>query len=344
MTGLPANWRELAQQFEQGNRGGGSIQKCTVIEFIELLEAHKGATAKIARILNTSPRVVCTRRANIESALGWRLPRGRWETWRQSEGQNRIIDLELENATIMVGSDLHKWPDLTGTAERAFIAINQMLKPTYVFLNGDGADLPGVGRHDRIGWEVRPTVAEELEALQEFSFALIEQNKNGKYIRTRGNHDGRFDTYLSGNAPAMEGVKGMCLQDHLQMWTECVAINVNRDQPSHLTVKHRGRHCGIHSTYNNTLKTGVNMIYGHEHNQRVTPFTDARGTRWGCDAGMLAPVHGPQFAYAEADVSNWRSGFLFCTYIDGELMEPEKITVIDEDEGIIYFRGQRWQV
>ena len=338
---LPDNWQEQLRSTPSPNQ---TRLNSTDLEFVTCLIKHKGGTTAVAKELGTSVQAVTYRRKSIENRMQWELPRGRWETWRQTEGQNRIIDLEINNGTVIVGSDLHKWPELTGTAERAFVALNQMLKPAFVIMNGDGLDAASISRHGKIGWEQRPKVKDEISALQEFSHALIEQNKNGKYIRTRGNHDGRFDTYLSGVAGELEGVHGTSLQDHLGMWTECVSVNINRGLPGHTIIKHRFRSGGIHADWQNVLKTGVNILFGHLHCQRVRAFTDARGTRYGIDAGMLAPVNGPQFAYCEADTNDWRSGFAVLTYVDGELMPPELLYVLNEDDGIVYFRGQRWEV
>ncbi len=338
---LPEGWQAKLRGFP---KNGSQQQSCTTEQFVNLLIEHNGATSKIARLLNVDARNICNRRERIEQFLQCELPRGKVASWRQTEGQNRVIDLEIENGTVIVGSDLHKWPDITGTAERAFIAIQQMLKPAVTILNGDGLDGAAISRHGKIGWEQRPKVKDEIAALQEFSHAVIEQNKNGKFIRTRGNHDGRFDTFLSGVAGELEGVRGTSLQDHLGMWTECVAVTVNRGEKGHTIIKHRFRSGGIHADWQNVLKQGVNIVFGHLHCQRVRAFTDARGVRYGIDAGMLAPVLGPQFAYAEADINDWRSGFAVLTYIDGELMPPELVQVMDEDDGIIYFRGQRWKV
>ena len=338
---LPTGWQEKLRTYGKHNK---HRERCSAEQLVNMLVEHKGATHKVAKLLGVSPANVTDRRKNIEAFLQCELPRGRIETWRQTEGQNRVIDLVIDTGTVIVGSDLHKWPDITGTAERAFIALQQMLKPAYTILNGDGLDGAAISRHGKIGWEQRPKVKDEIEALQEFSHAVIEQNKNGKFIRTRGNHDGRFDTFLSGLASELEGVRGTCLQDHLGMWTECVAVTVNRGTQGHTTIKHRFRAGGIHADWQNVLKQGCNIVFGHLHCQRVRAFTDARGTRYGVDAGMLAPVLGPQFAYGEADIVDHRSGFVVLTFIDGQLMPPELVHVMDEDEGIIYFRGQRWEV
>lgn len=339
---IPAEIEAKVREYQE-NRPPQPSERATPLQFVEALY-RLGSTYQVARELDMSAEMASLRRLRLEEKLQIELPKGRWETWRQTPGQNRIIDYGFENETILVGSDLHKWPGLVGTGERAFIAINQMLKPSHVFLNGDGIDGKKIARHARIGWEDQPTVAEEIEAFQDFSHKLQKENPNGKYVRTRGNHDELFDAYFSNKAPGVEGVKGTKLDDHFPMWTQCVSININRGQRGHTIIKHRFRHGGIHADWQNVLKSGVNIVFGHLHCQRVRPFDDARGRRYGCDAGMLAPVQGPQFAYCEADVNDWRSGFLVLTYVNGELMEPEKVTVIDEDNGIVYFRGQRWQV
>jgi predicted phosphodiesterase len=320
------------------------FRKVSTKDFIKCLFKHNGSAYKVAAELGLAHRPLAARRKRIEEALGIELPRGRWETWRQSLGQNRIIDLGIQNGTLIVGSDLHKWPELTGTAERAFIALNQMLKPQYVIMNGDMLDGASVSRHGRIGWEQRPKLKEEVEAVQEFTQDLVKQNIGAKYYRTRGNHDGRFETHLAAASPEVEGLRGTTLSHHIPEWTECVSIVINSGEQGHTIIKHRFRHSGIHADWQNLLKTGVNLVFGHLHCQRVRAFDDARGRRYGCDAGMMAPVNGPQFAYCESDTNDWRSGFLVLTYNDGELMPPELVTVIDEDNGIIYFRGQKWEV
>lgn len=326
------------------NGRGSATGKATLREFLTALYESEGSAYKTAKVLGMSHQMAADRRNRIEQETGVQMPRGRPETWRSREGLNRIIDVQIQNGTVMVGSDLHKKKGLKGTAERAFIALNGMLKPDYVVLNGDGIDGKKIARHARIGWEEQDTPADELEAIQTFSKEVIDQNPNGKYWRTRGNHDELFDAYFSNRVSAMEGVPGTKLADHLQMWTECVSVIINRGEPGHHIVKHRFRKSGVHADWNNLIHAGVHITFGHLHCQRVRAFTDARGTRYACDAGMLAPVDGPQFAYCEADVNDWRSGFVVHTYVNGLLMPPEKVEVLNEDEGIIYFRGQRWQV
>ena len=103
-------------------------------------------------------------------------------------------------------------------------------------------------------------------------------------------------------------------------------------------VKHRYKG-GQHATFNNALWSGMNVITGHLHSQRVSPITDYGRTRWGVDTGCLAYTQGPQFSYCEQNPSNWISGFGVFTFHDGELLPPELVTVWNDERSEIVFRG-----
>ena len=80
------------------------------------------------------------------------------------------------------------------------------------------------------------------------------------------------------------------------------------------------------------------MVSGHLHSQKITPYTDYNGTRWGVDSGTMADIYGPQFLYAEDNPRNWRSGFAIITFRQGILMTPELVRVVDKDH--VDFRGE----
>ncbi len=304
---------------------------------VELLLEHGGSGYKIAKLVGVTSNSVNQRRARLEQVLGVRLPRGRAETWMEQPMRMKVT-LPIQNGTILIGSDVHVWPEIETTAMRAFAGVNQLLKPDYVILNGDGFDGATVSRHDRLGWEGRPTVKEEIEALAEWLEHVRKQNLNAKYYRTIGNHDSRFDRYLASVASQFEGLAGMTLADHLPGWQECMAVTV----PDVLMVKHRFRG-GIHAARNNTLHSGLSIVTGHLHSPKVHPFTDYRGTRYGVDCGYLASMNHPAFAYAEFDPRDWRAGFVVLTVLDGELMQPELALVVNEEAGTFNFRGKVWQ-
>lgn len=304
-------------------------------EFVALLYEEGGSAYRISKRLGIAHTNVVARRSWIERELGLSLPRGRPEIWK-SQAHRRRIDIALDNATVLCGSDLHAWPEIYGVAMAAFVDLNQRLKPQVVILNGDGLDGAQISRHSRLGWDKRPSPAEEISALSEYLETLRKANPNAKYIRTRGNHDTRLETYLATNAPLVEDLKGTTLADHLPGWEECISLHINHPE---CIVKHRGRHNGVHGTFNELRALGTSFIHGHLHAQKLVTYENAHGSIYGVDLGMLAPKDHPGFDYVEDDCVNWRSGFAVLTFSDGRLEVPELATVTDEREGKMRFRG-----
>jgi hypothetical protein len=111
----------------------------------------------------------------------------------------------------------------------------------------------------------------------------------------------------------------------------------------HTMIKHR-YHNGIHAIHNNLVKSGVSFVTGHLHSLKVIPWTNYLGTSYGVDTGSLADVNGQQFSYSEDNPKNHRSGFAVLTFYKGKLLPPELCEVLDEEEGIIYFRGNVFKV
>lgn len=227
---------------------------------------------------------------------------------------------------------MHLWPGELTTAQRAFIAFCDKLKPDVAVINGDLFDGATVSRFPAGMWlqEKRPNVRQELEACQAFLDAL----QAPKRIWTWGNHDARFEARLAAMTPEYEGVPGFALKDHFPEWTFGMSMFVNDD----LVIKHRAGANGIHAVYQNALKGGRSIVTGHLHSLKVTPWTDYNGTRYGVDTGTLADVDGPQFDYVEDSARNWRSGFVLLTIVGGKLLYPEIVQVWDENS--VQFRGE----
>lgn len=317
--------------------GNAGKSKVPLDEFVALLYENGGSAYKVAKLLDMSHTMVAHRRSWIEEQLGIVLPRARPEVWKQhSIQQNEKIYIDC--GTVIVGSDLHAWPELYGTAMAGFVDLTRRLKPDFVIMNGDGLDGAGIGRHPRIGWEGQPTTKEELDALKDYLDEVHKASPNSKKRRTKGNHDARFDSLFSAQTPEAEGIRGTALADHLPGWDEVMSIDIN----DICTIKHRHR-SGIHVAWTNVRDYGCHIITGHTHRQNCRPWTNKLGTWYGVDAGMLAPTHGPQFGYTESSPGDWRSGFVVLTFRDGKLMPPDLATVTDEDKGELYFRGQTYK-
>ncbi len=245
------------------------------------------------------------------------------------------INLTIKNGTVLVGGDNHYWPGKPSLMHRAFVRRCKETKPAAVILNGDVTDLGLLSKHDRIGWEELPEVADEIEAGKDRLGEIENAAFRARKIWTLGNHDARFNTRLATVAPEYAKLHGTKLRDHFPLWEPAWRCDINKD----IIIKHRGKG-GKHSAYNNTLHAGKTMITGHDHCPYVRGITDARGTRWAVNHGCIAdPDHEAFLNYTEdSPFKDWRAAFVELTFVDGKLLQPELWLQWDEDH--VQFRGE----
>jgi hypothetical protein len=254
------------------------------------------------------------------------------------------INLELPDGVAVVFSDAHYWPGIISTAHRALLLFIEQLRPHIVICNGDIFDGSTISRFPRIGWDDKPTVKQEIEAVQSRMAEIEERTKGARRLHLLGNHDSRYETFLAARAPEYQGMPGFSLKDLIPLWEPGWSACINRDAYIPVEVKHRWKG-GTHATHTNTLNAGTHYVTGHLHSGKVTPFTDLRGTRFGVDTGTLADPNGPQFLdYTEDSPKNHRSGFVVLTFKNRRLLWPEFVHVVDEAAGIVEFRGEEIEV
>lgn len=314
--------------------------------FIRAWEETGGSPRAVAQRLGVTERNVYNMRERMaddglilqsgaltkgDNKHGWKSQAPKWPKRRE---------ITIKDRCILVGSDAHFWPGVVTTAWKAFCKLGRSLEPEYVILNGDTLDGAGISRHDPIAWEVKPDLADELEAVSDRLDEIQKAAPNSKRLWTCGNHDTRFERHLASRTPNMRDVRGSCLQDHFPGWPMSWSIMVN-EQVCPLMIKHAFRG-GAHAIYNNTLHAGISICTGHLHAQLVRPFSDYRGTRYGIDSGTLADVGGPQFEYVLDNPLNWRSGFAVLSFDKkGYLLPPELVEVQTlGKEQRAYFRGK----
>ena len=253
---------------------------------------------------------------------------------RQKENYSPRLAVNVSNGTVLIGSDPHYLPGYATVAHKAFVKFCRELKPTVIVMNGDLFDGGAVSRWPRIGWEVRPTVKQELSAVSERLAEVEAAAPSAAKVWDLGNHDARYELRLAQVAPEYEGVAGFTLKEHFPLWRACWSVWVNDD----VVIKHRFKN-GVHAAYNGTLHAGKTLIHGHLHSLKVYPFTDYNGTRYGVDAGTMADVYGGAFeGYLEDSPRSWRSGFVILTFHNGKLLMPELVQVWEENS--VQFRGK----
>lgn len=321
-----------------------SSPKCSDEEFIQIWNANK-STKRVADILRCSETAVRSRRRRIEQAYDIRLilvdaaGRQKYDQSMQISADRVEVSLQIENGVVLIAGDQHYWPGHIPVMHRAYCYLSKKFKPFAQIWNGDAFDGASISRHPSIGWENKPAVKEELETVKDRSDEILKASPNSKRIWCAGNHDLRFETRLASVAPEYKGVFGIHLKDHLPMWTPAWFVTINQGEDSHTEIRHR-ENGGIHAGYNNTVKSGVNIVTGHDHRAEVVCYDDRRGRRYGVRHGMTADSSrdGPFVNYLEGRRVNWQSAIAVLTFKDGVLLQPELALKFSDDS--FQFRGE----
>lgn len=306
-------------------------------EFIRVYKELQSCQA-VAQHFGCSVRNVTQRRRKLEKE-GIILPQfDHRPAYNRAEvdHERAVYRLRVDDGVVLVGSDIHIRPGVRTTMQRAFIALAKKLKPAAVILNGDVADFGAISRHPSIGWETRPTIRSELEAIGDWLGDLLKACGSAKRVWCAGNHDLRFESRIAANLPEFAGVDGVHLKDRFPEWTPCWRCDINDD----VVVKHRERN-GIHAGHLNTQAAGKTIVTGHDHTAEVRAFRDYRGTRWGVRCGYMgeSPLD-PQFVhYLEASEAKlWIPAFAVLTFRRGVLLWPELVT--KHGDGEVNWRGE----
>ena len=313
---------------------------CSDEEFIGLWERFQSA-AEVARAIGGIERNVHARRRSIEAKYGVVLASKPYNNNTKSTSMQRAAETRwtstVKDGWVLVFSDCHFWPGDRSTAFKALLRVAKELKPKLVVANGDVIDGAETSRHGRMGWERRPSIAEELSAAKARLHEVKAAAKGATLRFNIGNHDQRLDGWIANQASQLEGIHGTCLQDHFPEWPMAYSIHLNPGTEDHTVIKHRWKG-GPYAIRNNTLNAGVHFVTGHLHQLRVWPHGDVRGRRYGVDTGTLAEIDAEQFRYSEDSPKDWCSGFAALRYKAGMLLHPQICEVV---RGNAYFMGNR---
>lgn len=227
----------------------------------------------------------------------------------------RLKTIDAPNTRWIIGSDFHIWDEQPTLIFQAFCKVAKIVKADGIIMNGDVIDGARISRHPQLRESHAPKIDKEIEAAKK----LLGMIPKTKYrLWTVGNHDIRIDNYVAQNAGELSGYI-ISLQEHFPDWNMAYAFDINQTE-----VRHRFRG-GIHSAWNNSLHSGVNILTGHTHQLQITAVRDRNGTRYGVETGMLADPFGPQFEYTEGAPGRWQQGFIVLSFDDDGYMLPPEI-------------------
>lgn len=316
---------------------------CTDDEFIRIWSEQLSST-KVSRILGISPRSAQARRRSIEGRRGIVMPTFDENRPAYNDPKFRIsanhavINADIADGVVLIGSDAHIWPGPLTTMQRAFIHFARKIKPTAIIANGDFFDGARASRWAHSSWGdmgQKPSIRQELEAVKDYMSAVVAASPESKRFWTLGNHDARFESKIVSVAPEFEGVQGLSLKDHFPLWHPCWRVDINDD----IIVRHRELG-GEHADFRNAQTSGKTMVTGHDHRCGVTPWRNYTGTKWGVRCGFMGDSpQDPQYVnYLEAKEPNWLPAFVVLTFRAGRLLWPELCTKHDDDN--VEFRGE----
>jgi hypothetical protein len=137
------------------------------------------------------------------------------------------IDVNIRDGVALAVSDCHFHPDEPPTtAWRAAVMLAKTLKPQLIVAAGDVCDFPGISKHNRILWEQRPKVVDEIATAQQRLREISKAAPKAQLLWNLGDHDARLASFLSSKAPELEGLHGTQLQDFFPDWSFCWQVRV----------------------------------------------------------------------------------------------------------------------
>jgi hypothetical protein len=259
---------------------------------------------------------------------------------QESLVKGRLV-LEIENATILIGSDAHYWPgEGPTTAHSALVRLARELNPDLIVMNGDLMEGASISHYKRRAMSSScPTIPEELEIVRQRLSEIEAAAPEAAWLWPMGNHDARFEQYILEKADMFADVYGTRLKDHFPNWQPCWSIRINDGTVDQLTIKHRLMG-GPQALIRNSQVAGTHYVTGHTHGANVWARTNDMGTFWSVDTGTIANTYSDTFGWLEDAPRNWRSSVTVLTIIAGKLLPPSQLLVIDEQERRTAYHGQ----
>lgn len=299
-------------------------------EFERIWHEEGGSPAAVARRIGVEVANVYQRRKRLERD-GASLPTNPDRVRDLSQARYaypRREHIHVEDGWVVCFGDMHARP-LAWREDGDTLAMQTLLawldvygaRVSALVCMGDALDLKSLSRHPPIGWDSKPSVADEVGGAQHDLRRIAERAPEAERVWCIGNHDERFNRFLSTRTPEFENVLGFGLADSFSDWRMAWSAMVNGS----LLLLHRW-HTGVHAVHSNLTKAGgAHVGTADTHRLRVYPYSGQLGTLYGFETGCLADPTQSFFEYTRGLDPNWQPGFIVARFRDGVMEPPQPI-------------------
>ena len=213
-----------------------------------------------------------------------------------------------------------------------------------VVANGDIMDLSILSTFAKFTLDIRPaerTVQQEILDSQKQLNKIQKIINSSKYpvkqIATFGNHEMRLSKFESMWGKQFEDFEGFKMQNLFPDWEWAMSHLVDDT----VMIKHRMRG-GIHTAYQNSMRSGMNIVTGHTHQLNQRTFNTYTTSSMSVQTGHLSEDYHP---YLEDNVANdWNNGFAVIMIDPVEKTIHPELVQVNNLFRTAYFRGKKYKV
>lgn len=184
-------------------------------------------------------------------------------------------------------------------------------RPNKIFINGDLLDCWEISKFDK-PLHLEKHLRDEIKDTVMFLKGLRTIAPRAEIVYIAGNHEFRLETYIARNARELYGLKGMSLEEQLELDHFKIKfinnhLKENYYRYGHLLIGHwnkANKHAGY--TAKNLLdEKGMSLIQGHTHRLAMVYKRDYDGEKVAIEGGCLCDINPPY-----CSLPNWLRGFV----------------------------------
>jgi predicted phosphodiesterase len=217
----------------------------------------------------------------------------------------------VKDSRVIVLSDPH-FPYQDNNAINVALKYALEKNPNCIILNGDIIDFAPISRHEK-DWRQR-SVAQEFDAVRQFLSSLRKTFPKARIIYKMGNHDERWEKWLTVKAPELLDCSDFELEVLLRFGEH--KIEIVKDKRVIMVGKLPLLHGhelygggGVNPGRSTFLKTYSNVLISHVHKRSISENVNLLGENLTASSmGCLCGLH-PKYM----PINQWSHGFCYVT-------------------------------